>query len=154
MTLPNKSDIRNFCLAHVDAMIAEYEGSIHELQKGMFEETKSSAGDKYETSRTQFQREIERLKTQLSGVHTTKATLLILNDAKSIAAGEGSLLHVFMGTTKMMIYIGAALGSLNYQGQAIHIISAQSPLAIAFKGHAVGDVVNFNQKKYKIEDLA
>ena len=92
MTLPNKSDIRNFCLAHVDAMIAEYEGSIHELQKGMFEETKSSAGDKYETSRTQFQREIERLKTQISGVHTTKATLLILNDAKSIAAGEGSLL--------------------------------------------------------------
>lgn len=54
-----------------------------------------------------------------------------------------------MGTTKMIIYIGAALGSLNYQGQAMHIISAQSPLAIAFKGHAVGDVVNFNQKNIK-----
>jgi transcription elongation GreA/GreB family factor len=120
----------------------------------MFEETKSSAGDKYETSRTQFQREIERLKTQISGVHNTKATLLILNDAKSITAGEGSLLHVSMGATKMIIYIGAALGSLNYQSQPIHIISAQSPLAIALKGHAEGDVVNFNQKKYKIEVLA
>jgi transcription elongation GreA/GreB family factor len=59
-----------------------------------------------------------------------------------------------MGATKMIIYIGAALGSLNYQGQPIHIISAQSPLAIALKGHAEGDVVNFNQKKYKIEVLA
>lgn len=154
MTLPNKSDIRNFCLNHVDAMIAEYEGSILELQKGMFEETKSSAGDKYETSRTQFQREIERLKTQISSVHTTKATLLILNDATSVTASEGSLLLISLGTTRMMIYIGAALGNLKYQGQSIQIISAQSPLAIALKGKTQGSEISFNQKKYKIELLA
>ena len=46
--LPQKSDIKSLCLAHVDKLIAEYEGVIAELQKGMFEETKSSAGDKYE----------------------------------------------------------------------------------------------------------
>ena len=64
--LPLKNDIKNLCLAHVDAMIHEYESTVSELQKGMFEETKSSAGDKYETSRTQFQREIERLKKRIS----------------------------------------------------------------------------------------
>lgn len=154
MTLPNKSDFRNFCIAHVDAMIAEYEGSIQELKNGMFEETKSSAGDKYETSRTQFQREIERLKTQISSIHTTKASLLILSDAKSNLVGEGSLLHVSFGTTNMVIYIGAALGSLEYQRQSIHVISGLSPLAIALKGHTTGNVINFNQKKYKIEELA
>jgi transcription elongation GreA/GreB family factor len=54
----------------------------------------------------------------------------------------------------MMMYIGAALGNLKYQGQSIQIISAQSPLAIALKGKTQGSEISFNQKKYKIELLA
>jgi transcription elongation GreA/GreB family factor len=152
--LPEKTDIKTLCLEHVDKLIAEYEGSIVELQKGMFEETKSSAGDKYETSRTQFQREIERLKTQISQVHTTKLVLLGLTMSKSITVGEGSLLNVSLGANKMTIYISAALGNLKYSGQSVQAISIQSPLGTALRGHKEGDVIAFNQKKYKIESLA
>lgn len=152
--LPEKTDIKMLCLEHVDKLIAEYEGSIAELQKGMFEETKSSAGDKYETSRTQFQREIERLKTQISQVHTTKSILLNLTMSKSITVGEGSLLTVSLGGNQMMLYISAALGSLKYNGQMVQAISVQSPLGSALRGHKEGDIIAFNQKKYKIEALA
>lgn len=152
--LPQKSDIKTLCLAHVDKLIAEYEGVITELQKGMFEETKSSAGDKYETSRTQFQREIERLKTQISQVHTTKAILLTLNMGKSITVGEGSLLSLSMGNTELTVFISAALGNLKHNNQSIQAISIQSPLGVALKGHKEGDTIAFNQKKYKIVALA
>lgn len=152
--LPQKSDIKSLCLAHVDKLIAEYEGVIAELQKGMFEETKSSAGDKYETSRTQFQREIERLKTQISGVHTTKAIVLSLNMNKSITVGEGSLLTVSLGSNQLTIFISAALGTLKHNDQSIQAISIQSPLGAALKGHKEGDTIAFNQKKYKIETLS
>lgn len=152
--LPEKTDIKTLCLEHVDKLIAEYEGSIAELQKGMFEETKSSAGDKYETSRTQFQREIERLKTQISQVHTTKSILLNLTMSKSITVGEGSLLTVSLGANQMTLYIAAALGSLKYNGQMVQAISIQSPLGSALRGHKEGDIIAFNQKKYKIEALA
>lgn len=152
--LPPKSDIKTLCLAHVDKLITEYESVIAELQKGMFEETKSSAGDKYETSRTQFQREIERLKTQISQVHTTKGVLLNLHTTPSITVGEGSLLTVALGANKLTIYISAALGNLKHENQAIQAISLQSPLGMALKGHKLGDIISFNQKKYSIEALA
>lgn len=152
--LPPKSDIKSLCLAHVDKLIAEYENVIAELQKGMFEETKSSAGDKYETSRTQFQREIERLKIQISQVHTTKGVLLNINTGKAITVGEGSLLTLSLGNNKLTIYIAAALGTLNHNGLSIQAISLQSPLGMALKGHKEGDTIAFNQKKYTIEALA
>lgn len=151
--LPEKLDIKNMCLAFVDAKIQDYEFTVSELQKGMFEETKSSAGDKYETSRTQFQREIERLKIQISQVNTTKAILLSLNDIKSISVGEGSLLNVTVGSNELTIYIAAALGSLKHNNHPIQIISIQSPLGMALRGHKEGDTVTFNQKKYKIQEL-
>jgi transcription elongation GreA/GreB family factor len=152
--LPNKNDIKSICLNHVDNLIAEYEATIAELQKGMFEETKSSAGDKYETARTQFQREIERLKTQITQVHTTKAVLLSLTINKSISVGEGSLLNVSLGSNQLTIYISAALGSIKYNDQSVQAISIQSPLGLALRGHKEGDVIAFNQKKYKIESLS
>lgn len=152
--LPIKLDIKNHCLAHVNAMIQEYEFSVSELQKGMFEETKSSAGDKYETSRTQFQREIERLKIQISQVNTTKTVILNLTEAKSITVGEGSLLKVNLGSAAFMIYIAAALGNISFNQQSVQIISIQSPLGATLKGHKEGDTISFNQKKYTIEALA
>jgi hypothetical protein len=152
--LPLKNDIKNLCLAHVDAMIHEYESTVSELQKGMFEETKSSAGDKYETSRTQFQREIERLKTQISQVNTTKAILLSLNNTPSITVGEGSLLSVTVNANPLNIYIAAALGVMKYNNMPFQVISIQSPLGAALRGHKTGDNITFNQKKYTITELA
>lgn len=152
--LPLKNDIKNLCLAHVDAMIQEYESTVSELQKGMFEETKSSAGDKYETSRTQFQREIERLKTQISQVNTTKAILLSLNNTPSITVGEGSLLSVTVNANPLNIYIAAALGVMKYNNIPFQVISIQSPLGAALRGHKTGDSITFNQKKYTITELA
>lgn len=148
-----KIEIKNLCLSQINSLLTEYEGTVNELQKGMFEETKSSAGDKYETSRTQFQREIERLKTQISQVNDTKAILLLLSNAPFIAVGEGSLIELNMDGTTQIIYLAAAMGQLKHNGQNIQVISSQSPLGAKLIGKKLGESFEFNQKKCSIISL-
>lgn len=151
--LPPKKDIKTFCLESIDGMISEFSASIKEIQLGMFEETKSSVGDKFETTRTQYQREIERLTIQLANSHTTKISILSMGDSKSLAVGEGSLIQLKSGTNSPMIYLAAAMGNLKFNGESLHVISLQSPLGIALIGRKKGDSFKFNAINYSIEEL-
>ncbi len=151
--LPSKKDIKAFCLVSLEDMIIEFSASIKEIQLGMFEETKSSVGDKFETTRTQYQREIERLTIQLANSHTTKIRILSMGDSESIAVGEGSLIQLKSGANSLMIYLAAAMGTLIFNGHPLHVISIQSPLGTALMGKKKGDSFKFNAINYSIEEL-
>jgi transcription elongation GreA/GreB family factor len=52
------------------------------------------------------------------------------------------------------MYIAAALGVMKYNNIPFQVISIQSPLGTALRGHKTGDSITFNQKKYTITELA
>jgi hypothetical protein len=80
--------------------------------------------------------------------------LLSLNNTPSITVGEGSLLSVTVNGNPLNIYIAAALGVMKYNNIPFQVISIQSPLGAALRGHKTGDSITFNQKKYTITELA
>lgn len=124
--------------------------SLEELKEGLQSETKSTAGDKYETGRAMVHIEQENLGRQLSTLQAQKAALehidTTLYTGKIIA---GSLVR----TNKGYLFPGVALGKLMVDDIAIFALSPAAPLGIQLMGLAVGEQAGMNKEVYIIEEI-
>lgn len=87
-------------------------------------DTKSSMGDKYETSREMLQQEINRLLSQQSEVNNQLDVLQNINTKPSAVVGLGAYVETSMGN----FYISESFGKLNVNGKAVITVSANAPL--------------------------
>ena len=103
-------------------------------------DTKSSMGDKYETSREMLQQEINNLQIQLNEHLKSQQILKNINPNPHKVVTLGSLVE----TEKGMFFIAISLGELSFNQEKIFVISAESPLAKAMNGKKTGEsfVVN------------
>jgi hypothetical protein len=126
---------------------ADLQLALTDLQQGMADDTKSSAGDKYETARAMSQQEMEKIGSQLA---ETNRQLALLSGLKDLPASEtiqnGSLVKIDSGT----LFIGIPLGQLIVEEQLVFCISAAAPLAQALLGKKVGELYNFQGKPGKV----
>jgi len=108
------------------------------------QETKSTAGDKHETSRALTQTEIDKLESQLN---LLKSDLTILQqidpNEKMTVTGRGSLIT----TNKAVFYLGIGYGKLD---EGIYAISLESPIAVALRGSKVGNKIKVQTQEYTI----
>jgi hypothetical protein len=106
-------------------------------------ETKSSMGDKYETSREMVAQEIRNLQRQLSEVRNQMDALARLNNAPCKLAELGALVETGAG----LFYIAAPVGQLNLDGRKIMTVSPEAPLVKAMQGLKTGDSFTLNNTK-------
>ena len=109
-------------------------------------ETKSSMGDKYETSREMVQQEINNLQIQLNENLRAKNSLKLMNINAHQIVGLGSLVK----TDKGLFYIAVSLGMIDYEKKKIFLISPESPLAQAMNGKTENEVFSMNGTQQKI----
>ncbi|HFK5569102.1 TPA: hypothetical protein ACG0AO_000891 [Elizabethkingia meningoseptica] len=109
-------------------------------------DTKSSMGDKYETSREMLQQEINRLLSQLSEVNNQLDILRNMNTKPLTVVGLGAYVETSMGN----FYISESLGKINRDGVAVVAVSANAPLVQAMLKKKAGEVFELNGKKQKI----
>ena len=109
-------------------------------------ETKSSMGDKYETSREMMQQEITRIQNQMNEVLSQQDAFHKINIKSSDVIVNGSYIETSMGN----FCIGCSLGEVIYNGKKIFVLSSQTPLAKALLGKKIGDSFEMNGKSYKI----
>ncbi|PUB27520.1 hypothetical protein C8J95_109100 [Elizabethkingia sp. YR214] len=109
-------------------------------------DTKSSMGDKYETSREMLQQEINRLLSQQSEVNNQLEVLQNINTKASAVAGLGAYVETSMGN----FYISESLGKLNVNGKAVIAVSANAPLVQSMLKKKAGDEFELNGKSQKI----
>ncbi len=113
-------------------------------------ETKSSAGDKYETARAMLQIEQNLIRGQLAEAITQKAIFDKLSaTATSRQITNGSLIN----TSKGYLYLSIALGKAIIGQHKVIALSAQSPLGSKLLGHSLGDTVTFNGAEYFIKTI-
>ena len=112
-------------------------------------ETKSSMGDKYETSREMVQQEINNLQVQLNENLKALNSLNLINTNQHSVIGLGSLVE----TEKGFFYIAVSLGEIRFQEKKIFVISTESPLAKAMNGKSKGDEFILNNLKQSIINL-
>ena len=144
----DKSEILELLHAKLSEKIENLERLIADTRAAN-NETKSSMGDKYETSREMVQQEINNLQIQLNENLKARNSLQIINVNPHQNVGLGSLVE----TDKGFFYIAVSLGEISLQKQKIFLISPESPLAKALNGNKTGDTISLNGNIQTIKNI-
>lgn len=112
-------------------------------------DTKSSMGDKYETSREMLQQEINNLQMQLNTIAQQQKIWSSIAIKSFETAEKGALVK----TDKGIFYISVSLGEIVVDSQKIMCISTEAPLAKAMLGKSEGDIIVLNSMTQKIEKI-
>lgn len=145
-----KQQLYDHCQAYLSQRIETARKAMSDAQAAANDETKSSAGDKYETGRAMAQLEIEKNSIQLTESMRLKKTLDgIKIDKHSLTIQPGSLVI----TQQSNFFIAISVGQYVIEGETFLIISAESPIGAKLKGLKAGESFSFNNKTHKIEQV-
>ncbi|MBF8456940.1 GreA/GreB family elongation factor [Kaistella sp. G5-32] len=144
----NKSEILNIIQIKLSEKIENLERLINETRASN-NETKSSMGDKYETTREMVQQEINNLQVQLNENIRAKNSLKLINSNLHQIVGLGSLVQ----TDKGLFYIAVSLGEITFNQKKIFVISTESPLGKALFGKKKSDEISLNNIRQIIQNL-
>ncbi|MFD1628263.1 hypothetical protein [Pseudopedobacter beijingensis] len=112
-------------------------------------DTKSSMGDKYETSREMLQQEINMLEKQLTELLAQKEQFFKIRAEDTKEVNLGALVKTSIGN----LFIAAGIGELQVNGIKIMNISPLSPLAKEIARKKAGDSFVINGKQHQILDV-
>jgi transcription elongation GreA/GreB family factor len=145
-----KVELHSLCLNYVEQRIETAQKAISIAQASANEETKSSAGDKYETGRAMAQLEIEKNSAQLADALKLKATLSQIKPNQHTATAQlGSIVITSQGN----FYLSISAGQLNVNGTEYFAISPVSPIGTRLMGIKKNEQFIFNNKSYQVIDL-
>lgn len=135
------------CRRVIHERISDLKSQMAELVNDAANDSKSTAGDKHETSRAMMQLEQEKLGAQLKILEEQQRQLdQIPLQNNSGKVNNGSLVE----TDRGWIFIGAALGKINVNNKEVICISQQSPLGKLLFVQDSGSIVSLNNVKYQI----
>ncbi|MEZ5008726.1 MAG: hypothetical protein R2753_11305 [Chitinophagales bacterium] len=145
-----KQALYQICQNFIDKKKTVLNQAFATITDGMDNETKSSVGDKFETTRAHLQIEQNNLHLQLNEVNTLETTLKSIDlDKKSAAVALGSLVF----TTKSNYYIAIPIGKMQVNETVVYGISMASPIGKLLMGKYVGDQFTFNGKTSEITEI-
>ena len=145
-----KNTLYTYCTDYVMERITRLKTEIKKTQSSANEETKSSAGDKYETGRAMAQLEIEKNTTQLREAERLQSMLHAIHlDLISEIIIPGSLVT----TSKGIFYISISIGLIELENKKYFIIAPDSPIGKLFMGKKSGDIVSWNSTVYGIQTI-
>lgn len=142
-----KQKLFNLCMEAVLGRIGSIRSIITVTQAAASEETKSSAGDKYETGRAMAQLEIEKLGTQLEEALRAKEVLeKIKVSADHTIVQTGSVVTTSQGN----FFISISAGPFEVEGNSYYPVSAASPIGHLLLGKKAGDTYSFRGKEARV----
>ena len=138
------------CQAYVEQRIDTAQKAMEAAQESANSESKSSAGDKYETGRAMAQIERDRHAQQLAEALKLKKELEQLSVEKVYTTVlPGGLVTTSRGAFFLII----SAGKLTLDGVDYFAISPASPIGSRLLGKAPGDELTFNTATYRILEV-
>ena len=142
-SLDDKKRLLEACLAPVRERIARISESLELAREASRQETKSSAGDKYETGR-----EMMRIESDMQALHLYEAQDL-LQRLERIDVGAvhdtvraGSVVR----TSRGLYFVAQSLGPVVLDGVEYQTLSLASPLGKVLKGLRTGQSAVFREE--------
>ena len=145
-----KNKLREFCEHIIRHRIDASKTMMESAQQSANSEEKSSAGDKYETSRAMGHLEKDMHARQLAENLKELASLQSVNCNvcyEIVTAGS------FVDAGKISFFIAAGLGKHTIEERIIYFLSPKSPLANLLMNKKVADEFEFSNEKLKITNL-
>ena len=145
-----KSIVIEACYNVLDERSNRLRNEIDEVQNAANEETKSSAGDKYETSREMMGAQAERLSKQLAETQGMRELLYKAEQRnQSAEIGLGSSVR----TDVAIFFLAAPLGKVRVNQTEVLVISTASPIGKLLLGKGVNHQITFNGKTQTIQEV-
>jgi transcription elongation GreA/GreB family factor len=145
-----KQALKQAGLAIIEQRIAAARSLMDDAQQAANGEEKSSAGDKYETSRAMghlqkdmHARQLAEQAKELAALHAVNVDLLY----DTVATGA------LIECEKATFFVAAGLGKQTIGDKTVFFLSPQAPLAQQLQHKKVGDQFVFNTLRTNIVDL-
>jgi hypothetical protein len=146
-----KEQLYKLCIDYVQKKINEAKLASEDAQYAAIEETKSSAGDKYETGREMMQQEADRNQGQLNEANKLMVALSRVSYSTPHTTGDSGSLVV---TNNGSFFIAISAGSFTVDGKTYFVVSPASPVGAKLIGKKKGDEFNLNGRDYKVESIS
>ncbi|MGR3810707.1 transcription elongation factor [Jiulongibacter sp. NS-SX5] len=134
----------------VQLRLDEADKAMKAAQAAANEETKSSAGDKYETGRAMAQNDRDMYARQAA---EAKNELAVLDNIKSDQINNSITVGSLVKTTIGKIYIAVSIGFITLGKDKIMVVSEESPIGKALKGKKAGEAFEFRGQQIKISEI-
>lgn len=131
-----RSKIYHACVQVLQDRIQQANLALENAREAVREDTKSSAGDKYETTRERLQQDIRGYQTQLAESQKMRFHLEQLRDIiPGIIIQPGALVK----TNLHEIYLAVSIGWIEVEGKRLMVLSPASPMGRLLIGKKAGD---------------
>ncbi len=145
-----KHNLHQKCIDTINENINVLQKNINSAQETANEDTKSSAGDKYETTRAMMQIEIQNYTKRLLDAQNTKNILCnMIFPLQYLAVGVGALVITNQGR----FFVGVGLGQMLLENEKYFVISPESPIGNLLMGKKIGEKFTFNQKEFVVLEI-
>lgn len=150
ISLISKSAIHDHCLRLLQDKCLYIQQSIADAREAGQSDTKSSMGDKYETTREMMQIEINKLHGQLAEMQQQLLAIKVLDPNKKCTVAEpGAIVE----TDKAVFYLAAPLGKISLDGTTYMVVSPSSPIGKKLLQHNIGNHFDINGVSYTIQTI-
>ncbi|GAB3785615.1 hypothetical protein GCM10028818_47480 [Spirosoma horti] len=146
-----KAALFALCQAYVQKRIDTARQAMEAAQEAANSESKSSAGDKYETGRAMAQLERDRHAQLLAEAQKVERELTQLNIDKTYETVQPGSLVV---TNRGLFFVSIGAGKLAVDGVDYFAVSAASPIASALVGRKANDTITFNKMVYQVIEVS
>ncbi len=122
-------------------------------QESANDQSKSSAGDKYETSRSMGQLDRNMHARQYEQARQERTILERLESLSEPNSFERIAVGSLIKTSAGYFFIAVSAGAVLVEGQTVLAVSAASPIGQALVGKQVKDTFLFKGKKQTIQEI-
>ncbi len=145
-----KARLYDYCLTYVERRMETAANAMNAAQAAANSESKSSVGDKYETTRAMMQIEKGLHTNQLAEATKLKKELERISIGNShTSVMPGSLVF----TESVCFFIAISAGKITLDGQEYIAVSAGSPIGAKLAGLKVGQEITFNAQTLRIRAI-
>ena len=149
--MPNiKEQLYNLCVTYIQNRMQAAEDAFRAAEQASNDDTKSSAGDKYETGRAMMQQEKDRNTIQLNEASKLMVALNLIGTKNTSPIVETGSLVI---TDNGKFYLAISAGTLVVDGVSYFAVSPASPIGMKLKGLEAGDEFELNGKRYRINSI-
>ena len=146
----NKKELTKHCIAATESRISELQQQMDQMIESKKSDTKSSAGDKFETSREMLQQEENNLKKQLIHWGQLRRDFTSIDTSKK---QDEAQFGAIVKTSNGSYFLSAALGKVEFKKDKVFCISMASPMGGLLQGRSKGDEIEFNDKVIRVLEI-
>ncbi len=145
-----RTELIKGCRGYLETRISVVKKAMNGLKEDLEGESKSSAGDKFETGREMINIEWNKLSIQLNEYDRLGH---ILNRIEEHKSNGNVVLGSIVLTDTANYFISIPAGEIESAGEKFYAIGIQSPIAQLLLGKKKGEKIVFNSREFIIEEV-